>query len=145
LDNQDLAFFIVNVDSWEQHKSKKHLLHFKDVTCWRIGLRFSTITSVIAISSDLMTKTFGIKEENNGKTFGCQEFVSGLYGFVNTVYAGLWDRQLGLGFSFLGFDLASLALCFYRALLLCCGCALRGSIFTAPVLAAQRVANSNSQ
>ncbi|KRX26061.1 hypothetical protein T07_2606 [Trichinella nelsoni] len=54
------------------------------VTYWRIGLRFSTITSVIAICSDLMTKTFGIKEENNGKTFGCQEFVSGLYGFVNT-------------------------------------------------------------
>ncbi|XP_003366757.1 conserved hypothetical protein [Trichinella spiralis] len=44
-DKQDLALSIVNVDSWEQHKSKKHLIHFKEVTRWRIGLRFSIITS----------------------------------------------------------------------------------------------------
>ncbi|KRZ88022.1 hypothetical protein T08_1746 [Trichinella sp. T8] len=79
------------------------------------------------------------------ETLVCQAIVNGLYGFVNKGVRRSLEHRLGLGFSLLRFDLASLALCFYRALLLLCGSALRGSIYTASGPAAQRVAKSNSQ
>ncbi|KRZ49403.1 hypothetical protein T02_982 [Trichinella nativa] len=72
------------------------------------------------------------------ETLVCQAIVSGLYGFVNKGVRWSLEHRLGLGFSLLGFDPASLALCFYRALLLFCGSALRGSVYTASGPAAQR-------
>ncbi|KRY29598.1 hypothetical protein T01_10027 [Trichinella spiralis] len=79
------------------------------------------------------------------QTFICQAIVSRLYGFVNKGVRWSLEHRLGLGFSLLGSDLAFLGLCFYRALLLFCGSALRGSIYTAPGPAAQRVDKSSSQ